>query len=71
MDPNIVIGTGPGLQGTRLFGAIMDARLGLVTTDMAPKMWMDEDPSVVYTMTQSAPLMVPGQPNASFVIRPI
>ena len=71
MDPNVVVGTGPGLQGTRLFGAIMDARLGLVTTDMVPKMWMDEDPSVVYTMTQSAPLMVPGQPNASFVIRPI
>ncbi|AAQ63358.1 major head protein [Burkholderia phage BcepNazgul] len=61
-----VVGTGPGLQGTQCFGAIMDFKNGLVPTRMFPKMWEEEDPSVAMLMTQSAPLMVPAQPNASF-----
>lgn len=61
-----VVGTGAGLQGVRCFGAIKDKRSGLRALEMFPKMWDVEDPSVTYTMTQSAPLMVPAQPNASF-----
>lgn len=63
-----VVGTGPGLQGVRCFGAIRDKRAGLQATPIFPKMWDQEDPSVTYTMTQSAPLMVPGQPDNSFKI---
>lgn len=69
MDSHDVIGTGPGLQGTRCFGAIRDKRAGLQALPIFPKMWDQEDPSVTYTMTQSAPLMVPGNPNNSFRLK--
>lgn len=63
-----VVGTGPGLQGTRCFGAIRDKRAGLQALPLFPKMWDQEDPSLTYTMTQSAPLMVPANTNNSFRI---
>lgn len=69
LDPALVVGTGAGLQGVRCFGAIMDKRAGLRPLAMFPKMWDTEDPSATYTMTQSAPLMVPAEPNASFTLR--
>lgn len=61
-----VIGTGGALNGTRCYGAIRDKRAGLASMSLFPKMWDQEDPSVTYTMTQSAPLMVPGNVNNSF-----
>ena len=69
MDPDLVVGGGPGIQGVRCFGAIKDKRAGLAALPMFPKMWDVEDPSVTYTMTQSAPLMVPVEPNGSFTLR--
>jgi hypothetical protein len=57
---------GRRLNGTRCYGAIRDKRAGLAAMSLFPKMWDQEDPSVTYTMTQSAPLMVPGNPNNSF-----
>lgn len=69
MNSMDVVGTGNGLQGTRCFGAIRDKRAGLLATPIFPKMWDQEDPSVTYTMTQSAPLMVPANPDNSFRIR--
>jgi hypothetical protein len=69
MDSYDVIGTGNGLNGTRCFGAIRDKRAGLAAMPLFPKMWDQEDPSVTYTMTQSAPLMVPGNPNNSFRLK--
>lgn len=69
LDPKSVVGLGPGLQGVRCFGAIRDKRAGLAPIEMFPKMWDSEDPPVTYTMTQSAPLMVPVEPNASFKLR--
>lgn len=69
IDSNTVVGTGPGIDGVRCYGAIRDKRAGLVPLAMFPKMWDVEDPSATYTMTQSAPLMVPAQPNGSFTIK--
>jgi hypothetical protein len=69
MDPATVVLTGPGLQGVRCFGAIQDRAAGLVATELFPKMWYNEDPSVTFTMTQSAPLMIPAQPNGSGLLR--
>lgn len=66
MSSTDVIGTGTALQGTRCYGAIRDKRAGLAAMSLFPKMWDQEDPSVTYTMTQSAPLMVPANPNNSF-----
>jgi len=56
------------VEGVRCFGAIKDFRSGLRAVERFPKMWQEEDPSVEFLMTQSAPLMVPKKPNASFSI---
>jgi hypothetical protein len=72
LDTNTVVGTGPGLQGVRCFGAIKDLDAGpngLAALEMFPKMWTVPDPSTAYTMIQSAPLMVPAQPNGSFKLK--
>ena len=63
-----VVGTGPGIQGVRCYGAIRDKRAGLQPLPLFPKMWDQEDPSLTYTMTQSAPLMVPGNVDNTFRI---
>jgi hypothetical protein len=63
-----VVGVGTP-QGVQAFGAILDADAGLVPMRMFPKMWRNPDPSVTYTMTQSAPLMVPMNPNSTFRLR--
>lgn len=69
MDPTVVVGVSPDVQGVRCFGAIKDKKADYQALDMFPKMWEEEDPSVEYLMTQSAPLMVPKQPNATFNIK--
>lgn len=70
MDSKTVVGVDAQmLEGYRCFGAIQDFRAGLQALEMFPKVWENEDPSVEYLMTQSAPLMVPKQPNASFKIK--
>jgi len=69
MDADTVVGTGPGIQGVQCYGAIRDFDAGLVATQMFSKMWREQDPSVAFTMTQSAPLMVPAQPNGCFRIK--
>jgi hypothetical protein len=69
IDPGDVIGVGNNLGGVRAFGAIKDKRAGLQSMPIFPKMWENEDPSATFTMSQSAPLMVPTNPNNSFRIR--
>jgi hypothetical protein len=67
LPTNAVVGVdGDMLDGYRCFGAIKDGKAGFQALEMFPKMWEEEDPWVEYVMTQSAPLMVPKQPNASF-----
>lgn len=63
-----VVGTGNNLRGVRCYGAIRDKRAGLQPLPLFPKMWDQEDPSLTYTMTQSAPLMVPTNIDNSFKI---
>lgn len=62
MDPRDVILTGPNVDGVRAFGAILDKK-SMQAVPVFPKMWEQEDPSNVFVMTQSAPLMVPMNPN--------
>lgn len=63
MSPKDVIMTGPNVMGHRCYGAILDHKAGYQASAMFSKMWENEDPSVVYVMNQSAPLMVPVNPN--------
>lgn len=67
LDPNDVVGYGGIVDGVQAFGAIMDADANfLAEATIYPKMWREPDPSAVYTMSQSAPLMVPTNPNNTF-----
>jgi len=63
-DTDIVL-TGPNLVGVRAFGGIQDKKANFRAVPMFPKMWDNEDPSATFIMTQSAPLMVPVNPNAT------
>lgn len=69
LDQKTVVGVADAIEGVRCFGAIRDAKAGLRPLEVFTKMWENEDPSVEYIMSQSAPLMVPKRPNASFKIK--
>lgn len=70
LDPAEVVGYGGAMDGVAAFGAIMDVDADFIAeATIFPKMWKEEDPSVVYTMSQSAPLMVPTNPNNTFKLR--
>lgn len=53
------------MKGVQAFGAIMDHD-SLEAAQYFPKMWKQNDPSVIYTMVQSAPLLVPRNTDATF-----
>lgn len=65
LDPNAIVLTGDP-EGVQCFGAILDAKAGYQSLPIFPKMWYSEDPSGLFCMTQSAPLMVPTRPNSTF-----
>lgn len=72
MDPRDVFGvSAAGFQGHRCFGAILDKRAGYRALEIFPKIYEQEDPSAEFLLLQSAPLMVPKEPNASFRIRAV
>jgi hypothetical protein len=59
----------PALEGVQAFGAIRDEEIGLQPVPYYVKSWLQMDPSVRYVMLQSAPIMVPFRPNASFMAK--
>ena len=59
MDPRDVLLIGGNVGGVMCFGAILDKAAQLQALPIFPKMWDQEDPSVTFLMTQSAPLPVP------------
>ena len=65
LDPKEAVLTGPGVMGVRAFGAILDNKANFNALPIFPKMWSENDPPVVYCMSQSAPLMVPVNPNCT------
>ncbi len=70
LDTNTVVGVDFNMvQGFRCFGAIKDGKAGFQALEMFPKVWEEEDPWQEILMTQSAPIMVPKQPNATFKIK--
>lgn len=61
MPVNKVLLGNKSYEGVRCYGAIEDidaADEGIVAASRWPKNWKQDDPSVEYVMTQSAPLMV-------------
>jgi len=57
------------MDGVRCFGAIRDKKAGYQALEFFMKNWEIEDPSHEYIMSQSAPLMVPKEPNATYSIK--
>lgn len=69
LDQTTVVGVSEQVQGVRCFGAIMDKRAGYKPMDYFFKNYDNENPSVEYLLGQSAPLMVPKNPNATFAVK--
>lgn len=65
MSPKDVVFTSPSVRGVRCFGAIADVGAQLQAMPVFSKMWNEQDPSATFVMNQSAPLMVPVNPNAT------
>lgn len=61
-----VIGGSSAIEGRQHYGAIRDKKAGYMALPFFPKMWEEEDPSETYLMAQSAPILAPGRPDASF-----
>lgn len=61
----VIMSNGQQLQGTRAYGAIRDEAAGFQPFEIFSKSWVENDPSVRYVMSQSAPLVVPTRVNAS------
>jgi hypothetical protein len=68
LDQKTVVGISEMVEGVRCFGAIKDFDARLQPLEVFMKNWRNEDPSVEYLLGQSAPLMVPKRPNATFKI---
>jgi hypothetical protein len=66
LEQKTVVGVSE-VEGIRCYGAIKDFDR-LMAVSRFQKSWRQEDPSVEYVLSQSAPLMVPKKPNASFKI---
>lgn len=65
MDPRDVLVVSRAVNGYKCFGAILDNAANLEVADVFVKMWDQEDPSARFIMSQSAPLMIPENPNCT------
>lgn len=69
-DYTVIMGAGgsdpASIGGTRCYGTIMDEANGYKSDRYFIKSWLENDPAVRVLMLQSAPLVVPFRPNASF-----
>lgn len=69
MDPRDILLKAAAIDGIKCFGAIYDEEADWQPLAMFPKMWSEKDPSATVLMTQSAPIMVPVNPNKTFRAR--
>ncbi|HEY1035552.1 MAG TPA: major capsid protein [Pseudoxanthomonas sp.] len=61
----VILGSA-AIEGVQHHGAIKDIDAGLQPLESFTKSWTQQDPSVRFLLMQSAPLVVPYRPNASF-----
>ncbi|MFV1851635.1 MAG: major capsid protein [Thalassospira sp.] len=62
-DEVVMVGT--GIQGVQAHGAILDKGAGYTPMEYFPKIIEEDNPSIESVLTQSRPLIVPGNVNAS------
>lgn len=65
-DYTVIMGSQNLLEGTRCYGVIQDEKANYRASRFFTKSWLEEDPAVRWLLMQSAPLVVPYRPNASF-----
>ncbi|MEP2533557.1 major capsid protein [Shimia sp.] len=70
LEPHEVLLASRAVDGVKAFGAILDVE-SLQPADIFPKMWDENDPSARFIMSQSAPLMIPVNPNATVKATPV
>lgn len=66
LNPKDALLIAPGAGGVMAHGAIYDVQAfqgGFISSDVFPKMWVENDPGDMYVMHQSAPLPVNVYPN--------
>lgn len=69
MNPKDIVLTGPNVMGYRCFGAIQDVNAQFQALPIFPRNFRENDPAIEYVMSQSSPLMVPVNPNATLRAR--
>ena len=70
LDQSTVVGIDPdGIGGVKCYGAIKDFDANFAALDIYIKMYRENDPSIEYLLSQSAPLAVPREPNSTFSIK--
>jgi hypothetical protein len=57
------------VDGSQAFGVILDPKVNYASLPYAPKTWVEEDPAQRIILMQSAPIVIPGRPNASMCLR--
>lgn len=67
LAPGQVLLASQAVNGVKAFGAILDSAASLQPADIFSKMWDQEDPSARFIMSQSAPLMIPVNPNCTLL----
>lgn len=65
-DNTVMMGSRVQLEGTRCYGVIQDEKANYRAQRFFAKSWLEEDPALRWLLMQSAPLVVPYRPNASF-----
>lgn len=71
LKANEVLLASRAVDGVKAFGAILDAKADLQPAEIFSKMWDQEDPSARFIMSQSAPLMIPVNTNATVKATPV
>lgn len=72
MSPKDIVLTGPNVNGYQCFGAIQDVNARFQAIPIYPRNFINQgDPAIEHILTQTAPLMVPVNPNATFRARVI
>lgn len=66
MPSGTVLMGSSAIEGVRCYGMIQDPKAGYKATRYFPKTYYEDDPAVTWLLLQSAPLVVPSRPNASF-----
>lgn len=65
-----VIGVGPeNAEVTRCYGAIHDEEASFMAEQWFAKSWLEHDPGRRWVLAQSAPLVVPYRPNATWCMK--